>query len=513
MKVRADILRRYQSVHTWTGILTSLVLFIGFYAGSLTMFKAELSEWAMPAQTQLAQVTQDKLEPLVHHAWQQFPESRSGFVLSFDEHASPLRWYEKGGGRGLRLDDQLRFATLNESCVLVTQAAQQNELGNLIDHLHRTAGIPGELGHEEIGVLVMGVASVLYFLALVSGVVFLLPTLVKSFFALRANKGASRLWLDVHNLIGMLSLPFHIIIAWTVVVFAFHDVFYDGLSQFYGDTPMFERSARSTEVYELASLPPMQHFIDNAAQLAPGYHLREIHFAGLDTANPTAEYRVVKDLQMMRGGDYDVIYTHAFTDAVSYSSVDSDADKPYGPVVKAVFSLHFGNFADIAGKWLYFIMGGLGAVLFYTGNLLWLDKRVRKHKGITPSTSIMARLTLGVCLGSMLAVAVSMVMNGIYTALQWPVNYALLTTYYAVFAMALMYAFMQRIPRAAIHLQVALAVVCTAIALIGLLHWQDDWAIAVTSTVLAIMFARMAQKTRQRGMSGEHSALWSLSAT
>ena len=42
MKVRSDVLRVYQSIHIWTGIIAGIVLFIGFYAGSLTMFKGAI---------------------------------------------------------------------------------------------------------------------------------------------------------------------------------------------------------------------------------------------------------------------------------------------------------------------------------------------------------------------------------------------------------------------------------------------------------------------------------------
>ena len=43
MRVRADILRTYQGVHTWTGIITGLVLFIGFYAAGVIGFLVVLS--------------------------------------------------------------------------------------------------------------------------------------------------------------------------------------------------------------------------------------------------------------------------------------------------------------------------------------------------------------------------------------------------------------------------------------------------------------------------------------
>ena len=255
MKIRSDILRTYQSLHTWTGIVAGLVLFIGFYAGSLSMFEDEISYWATPPVHHLPPIEGDLYDELIAKALAQSPKVEQQFKINFDQDFSPMTWYEKGGGRGLTLNDVLMHATLSPQGELVTHAEPSNELGNLIDMLHRTAGIVGKVGHEDLGVLVLGVACVLYFLALVSGIIFLLPTLVKSFFALRKGKGANRLWLDTHNLVGVISLPFHFIIAWSVIVFAFHDVLYDGLSLVYSDQPMFNRGANSAWQLRLLDQP------------------------------------------------------------------------------------------------------------------------------------------------------------------------------------------------------------------------------------------------------------------
>src|SRR3546814_17552539 len=74
---------------------------------------------------------------------------------------------------------------------------------------------------------IMGGIALLYAVAIVSGVICLLPSLVKDLFALRFGKNLKRMWLDLHNVLGLFSLPFHIILALTSVVFAFHDQFYD----------------------------------------------------------------------------------------------------------------------------------------------------------------------------------------------------------------------------------------------------------------------------------------------
>ena len=51
MKVSSDILRVYKALHTWVGIGTGLLLFIGFFAGALTMFTSGFTRFMMPATT------------------------------------------------------------------------------------------------------------------------------------------------------------------------------------------------------------------------------------------------------------------------------------------------------------------------------------------------------------------------------------------------------------------------------------------------------------------------------
>jgi len=81
----------------------------------------------------------------------------------------------------------------------------------------------------------MGAISLLYMVAIVSGLVVLLPSLVSDLFALPVTaKNVKRMWLDVHNVLGLFNLPFHIIMALTAIVFAFHDQFYDAQALAFG---------------------------------------------------------------------------------------------------------------------------------------------------------------------------------------------------------------------------------------------------------------------------------------
>lgn len=523
MKVRGDILRTYQSVHTWTGIITGLVLFIGFYAGSLSMFEDELSHWATPSSHHLAQIPVEKFDQLIVESASNFEKPQQGFVVNFNDEMSPLTWSESGGGRGLQLNNVKRHATLSDQGELITQVNKSNELGDLIDTLHRTAGIAGKVGHEDLGVLVLGLAAVLYFLALVSGIIFLLPTLVKSFFALRTNKGANRFWLDSHNLVGIISLPFHLIIALTVVVFAFHDAFYGGLSLAYADKPLFERSEAAKTEYSINQLPSINRYLEQVEQLSKDYTVESMAFSGLSTVRPSVAITVKSSEAMMRTNTGDIIYMNPYTLEVNFSTLQLDENDTYTPLVASFFSLHFGGFAGNFGRWVYFILGLLGAFLFYSGNLIWLEKRRQKQPTQTKSSRFMASLTIGVCLGSILAVVSTLLASKWLYLMGVQVNNYYLVCYYVVFFGALFYSFARGGAKSAIDLQYALSLACLFIPLTSIILMVTQmslWAptgftnftVEIVALIFSAVFYSAARKTEKRVYHGEVNSIWSLKA-
>ncbi len=64
-------------------------------------------------------------------------------------------------------------------------------LMSFVDVLHRVVGLPVDSDPNR---WFMGIVASLYAIALVSGVIVLLPSLVKDFFALRVGKNLKRMW-------------------------------------------------------------------------------------------------------------------------------------------------------------------------------------------------------------------------------------------------------------------------------------------------------------------------------
>ncbi|MBU2279092.1 MAG: PepSY domain-containing protein [Gammaproteobacteria bacterium] len=528
MKVRPDILRTYQSLHTWTGITAGLLLFIGFYAGSLTMFKHELQQWITPAFKPINQAQQEQTKVA---DWQLLlnktrtlygNEMAAGFELDLQQPEAVIRWYSQGSARDLHMDNKLVQVWQGQDGQLQKTENYENQFADLIDYLHRSAGIAGEIGHDQAGVYVLGIAAVLYFLALVSGVVVLLPTLVKTFFALRKDKGASRFWLDSHNLVGVASLPFHFIIAWTVIGFAFHDLIYDGISVFYGDKPLFQAPARSSQTFHIQSLPPLEQHIAAAKAYSPEHQPVKLSFMRLNSPAPALTVQMISTKGMMRGPEADYLFMQPYTLKIQPFTFSNKDGASYSNFVMGLFSLHFGTYAGDFGRWGYFVMGLLGAFLFYSGNLLWLDKRMKKSAGADRNCQLMAALTIGVCLGSVLAVVLTLFIGKLLGSVLTNVNYAYLWCYYLSFVLFVAYSFWRGAAIAAYHGLLFLSLACALLPVTtGYILWQlPDWYTASASfgvdlmaSLFAGVFLLAARKTKKRMLQPTDGGVWSIQAS
>lgn len=538
MKVRTDILKIAKELHTWVGIGAGILLFICFFAGGLTMFQHELSRWATPPQQRLASVDHTQFNQLVRQAHAAYPESIRNFQINLDSkeyHHAPMMWQTpRQSTTETRFDiaQNTMLATLSNDGQLHVQQENRSSLGWLIEQLHETGGIPGMFGHHTVGVYVMGVVALLYFLAILSGLIILLPTLVKDYFAIRKGKNKKRFWLDTHNVVGISSLPFHIIISVTVVVFAFHDVFYDAIGKLaYADRPMFERRA-AVQIRDLNPQLDVEKILQRLKQQVPEYQVTSIRFTQADQPQKANAFAAMYSPdQMLRGDNYDYLMFNPYQ-TTAYNTTNLNAfSGGLNKLLNAMFSLHFGNFGGDFTRWIYFVLGIGGAFLFYSGNILWIESRVKRQKNLhTPppvqrkDVCLVASLTVGACLGCVIAIFAGMLL-GRWSFVFMPqlssINHLLIYSYYAIFIFCLLYSFIIGAARALPHLLMAIAVILILIPLtslcaylfpsVGLWHSTGAlWIIDVMALLFAWIFLRFYQQAYARAQHAAAGSLWSV---
>lgn len=371
-------------------------------------------------------------------------------------------------------------------------------------------------------------------MALVSGVVVLLPSLVKDFFALRVGRNIKRMWLDAHNVVGIISLPFHIVMALTAAIFAFHDgiyalqdrLFHDGgmATAFQGPRGAPGSPARR----DPAGMLPPQELVARVRAQAPGFEPTMLQYQRVDT--PRATVRVWgKDAQAVspraRGGFAAI---DPYTGKVTSRDFMPGHQNTPNLVISSFFALHMAAFGGTAVQWMYFLLGLAGAWLFYSGNLLWIETRrksaSRRHPGQPVQrrdTRLMASATVGICLGCVCGISLSIVggkwLHGHVADLDaW---HQLL--YYGAFFASIAWAFWRGGALAAVHLLWAAATLTLAIPLSTLAGWlvpSSGWwahasasALGVDATALVGAFglAWMARVTARRVSSGTTDSVWS----
>ncbi|WP_251879292.1 PepSY-associated TM helix domain-containing protein [Achromobacter sp. Marseille-Q4954] len=532
--MRADYIRIYKSVHTWTGILTGMALFIAFYAGALTVFKEPLTRWATPPAV-VAPVPLEETPGLIARTLQARPDVAKGFSIHLQdaEHVpARMTWEVRDGQADDHDESSIRHhvAYLGAGGELRLEESAPSGLMSFIDVLHRVVGLPVDSDPNR---WFMGIVASLYAIALVSGVIVLLPSLVKDFFALRVGKNLKRMWLDAHNVVGIVSLPFHIVMALSSVVFAFHDGIYDLQDKLMYEGKLesvFQRSgggAPAGEARNPADMLTPAELLAQARDLAPGFEPYTLQYQ--QVTSPRAIVRVWgKDDSAVspraRGG---FVALDPYSGKVlnrDYLPGGQDAPNLW---ISSFFALHMASFGGAAVQWLYFLLGLAGAWLFYSGNLLWIEtrrKRANRQTGEIPvqrlDTRLMASATVGVCLGCVCGISLMMVASKWLSGYVGDLNAWLRALYYVAFFVSLAWAFLRGGAAAGVHLlwgAAALTLAIPATSLVGgLFPASGLWAhtsaaaLAVDATALAagLGFAWMAKASACRIGRGDADSAW-----
>ncbi|MGL4316029.1 MAG: PepSY-associated TM helix domain-containing protein [Pseudomonas sp.] len=382
--VEKDGLRQSMAwLHTWGGLWACWVLFVVFLTGSLGVFDEPITRWMKPHLPQAAEATGgsgmddgfDRPQAVrMANAW--FVENQPGahfwsIGLPSDEDPSiRLFWQDpQENFHDARIDAQTGQPVDGS-------LERESEGGHHFVHMHF------EFHGGTAGIWLVGFFTMAMLVGLVSGVI-THKRIFKDFFTFRPGKG-QRSWLDAHNAVSVLSLPFQLMIAYT------------GLATFYAlYMPVGIATHYSNEeayFAELLNQPAQQEHTGIAAPLAKVDELlvrgeaqlqRPVSFVSIEHPNDSSssvrlfgrfieksgEYRLLGD------GGGQVLFngvTGAQTDIQMPGELRGGASQD---VQSVMANLHFAAFGGQAARWLYFICGLAGAAMMATGAILFMVKR------------------------------------------------------------------------------------------------------------------------------------------
>ena len=392
-------------LHTWTGLPAGWVLFFVFLTGTLGYFDSEIDRWMRPeaplAPPALSQVDGlalglARLEQVAPQAsrWTVFPASGR------DVPHVTINW--SGGtdaaGRRLRRSETLDAAT---GAPLRTRATGG---GQTLYQLHYTLHYLPRAAARWL----VGVCSMLMLVAIVSGVI-THKKIFADFFTFRPRQG-QRSWLDIHNLLGVTALPFHLVITYSGLVFFAFTYMSPVLDATYGSNG---RDRFFDEAFRNPEIPPRAGAAAPLAPLAAMHDVAERHWGPAPVRTATIYHPGDRHAR--------VVFRRTHVDPVSnggrmvFDGATGELlerfDRRSGPMVvnQALLGLHEGLFAGPVLRWIYFLTGLLGTAMVGTGLVLWTVKRKAKAaagSGLSPSAiRVIERLNVGTIAGLPIAIA------------------------------------------------------------------------------------------------------------
>ncbi|MED5611663.1 PepSY-associated TM helix domain-containing protein [Pseudomonas sp. JH-2] len=513
-------LKRFTSVHSWIGIVTGMALFIAFYAGAITLYAQALQQWANPELRQ-SSGTMAQLDRLVLAVAAE-PASGGYFSVSLGEGERLSASYFEGNDRSRPRQTRV----LDERMTMVPRQTI-SEIGHFINRIHFTLGLP-----FVAGFLLMGLVSLVYFLALATGVLIHLPRLLADLYALRIGRNLKRFWLDAHNAVGVLSLPFHLMFAFTGFLFSAFLVM-PGLLATLTPTPAASAAYQAEGRFGASkgaggivgdrapgpavAMLPASRLVSLARGRVEGFQPTGITYSAYGSANASA--KVLGHFRTALSAQGSVMVSPITGEILK---VDAPGERSTGLALENGFlSLHVGEFGGETMRALYFLLGLAGAFLFFSGNLLWIETRRRHRQAGQPRSAVaMARLTLGVCLGCCLGIGFALLGNRLLVAGVVTREALEENLYFIGFFGSLMWALARPPSRAGVELPFACAAVYAALPVLNAVLTRENllvaiherlWGVASIDLILAglaVSFGWAGRAAWRRAHFGPPNSVW-----
>lgn len=509
-------------LHTWSGLWAGWVLFVIFLTGTLGVFDEAITRWMKPEKPLVSEVSTT--------AEQRGQAIR--FAQAFVEKVAPKGHFWSVGlpnkdEPGIQVfweDEQEKFqnARLDPAtgAEIPKVAERETEGGHHFVHMHY------EFHAGMAGVWLVGFFTMAMLVALVSGIV-IHKRIFKDFFTFRPRKG-QRSWLDAHNAVAVLTLPFQLMIAYTGLVVFYATYMPAGIQGHYSQNsaPMeayFADLLATPKHREETNIAAPVVALDKLLAQAESQLDRQASFVVVEHPGDTsASVRVFgpfdegdgeKNLLRPSGGrmNFDGVTGEVLDVQMPRTTRGGDAQMVQG----TLRTLHEAAFGGYAVKWLYFLCGMAGTAMMATGSILFMVKRRQKslHEfgNYTPRVyRLIDVLNVAVIAGLSVACIAFLWANRLISVAiehrsQWELG-----AFFAVWGLMLAHAALRPIGKAWVEQLALAAALCAALPVVNAMTTggqfvqytaQGDWlraGVEWTAIALGGLLAYAAWRTHQK---------------
>lgn len=388
-------------LHTWFGLVLGFVLMVVFFFGALSVFDREIDRWAipssrfapqpMPSFDQMLKPNLESMQPSADRRERMRDQVYGPLPDRFDV---PKRWGFYSTHRdpvlGLFVGYEVPNAKKPGTTIWARRTIDPRTGAGLPDdHLKIGSSFFYPLHYsltwywKGVGYWIVGLAALAMLAALVSGVV-MHRKLFRELFTFRPRKNTQRGLLDLHNLTGVVALPFHFFFAFTgLVIFAgiYFPVTHtqlEPLHEFSEQREADETGLPHERAGIAAPLASVDSMVAEARRRWAGRGMAgEVGFLAVqfpyDANGYVSIYRAGTDRIALTGEG--VHFRAATGEVLREDPIPSAVDS----VNEFLTGLHLQHFRHWLLRWLYVLGGLAGCACIAAGLLFFVEKRKKRH--------------------------------------------------------------------------------------------------------------------------------------
>lgn len=426
-------------LHTWFGLALGFVLMACFFFGSLSVFDREIDRWAIPA-SRFAPQPMPSFDKVLRPVFEDMKPSQQSIEFMRDKVNGPMperfdtvrNWGAYTTHRDPMLSLFAGYVVPNsknpDDGVRGNRTIDPRSGGALPDdQLKVGSGFLYPLHYsltfywKGLGFWIVGFAALMMLVALVTGVV-MHRKFFREFFTFRPKKAVQRSVLDLHNMMGVLALPFHFFFAFTgLVIFAgiYFPVSHTQLEPLHELHEQHEAQTtglphdRAGVAAPLASVDDMVREAQRrwaAKGMAGEVGLLSLRHVG-DANGYVSVFRAGTDRIALVG---DGIHFKASTGEVLREDPPRTAVDSLNTFLTG---LHLQHFRHWLLRWLYVLGGLMGCVCIATGFIFFVEKRKKQHaKQGRQGSRIVDALAVTTVTGMLIATCTILIANRLLPA-------------------------------------------------------------------------------------------------
>ena len=363
-------LRRWSWTHKWSSLVCTVFMLLLCITGLPLIFHHEIGHLlgteveapampAMPANTPRA-----SLDQVLATAHALHPDR----VVQFASHAEDDDnvWFVTLTPTPAPTDDFRSVAVDARTAQVLAQPRFDEGFMHVMFRLHVDlfAGLPGKL--------FLGFMGLLLLVAIVTGVVLYAPFMRKlAFGEVRRDRSTRVKWLDLHNLLGIVTLVWAFVVGGTGMINTWADLLikywqYDQLS-------LLLKPYEGQPIVPVAERGPLQQALEAAQAQAPGTKLSFIAFPGTAFSSPHHNTFFLRGNEPLTSRLLKPVLVDART-----AQVTAAPQLPWYLTALLVSQpLHFGDYGGMPMKILWALLDIATIVVLGSGLYLWLRKGVQ----------------------------------------------------------------------------------------------------------------------------------------